>query len=170
MTSLLAQIHDVETSSDERRAIRRSVRLGGVAFSTFGASRALVTDLSEAGFRIETSKQLKVGDVLELELPEAGVVTARVVWTKNEENGCEFLELISLAAVSAARLLTPFDTPSNPDSMPTQVQVPVQNLFPVTRTRQNVGLLSNLALALLMVATFSFLITLLALPLSADQF
>lgn len=72
-----------------------------------GASRAVVLDLSRAGFLIHTGHALAVGDTFSVELPEAGPVEARVVWKRVTLHGCEFAKPVSRAAISATMLKAP---------------------------------------------------------------
>jgi len=63
-----------------------------------------VLDLSQAGMLIHSPQQLEVGDVFAVDLPEAGMVDARVIWRRTTLHGCEFLEPVARAAISAALL------------------------------------------------------------------
>jgi hypothetical protein len=65
---------------------------------------ALIIDISETGLLLETAVPLAVGDLLQLELPEASAATAKVVWRLQLRAGCEFVGRIPKAALSAALL------------------------------------------------------------------
>jgi DNA-binding XRE family transcriptional regulator len=53
---------------------------------------------------IETALDLAAGEQLALDLPEAGVVTAAVVWRSNNLYGCAFEQALSPAALAAVQL------------------------------------------------------------------
>lgn len=103
---LLAQLTTDARATDERGAVRRSLRLE-VRASPGDATTALIRNLSERGLLIETAADLAIGDTLHVDLPEAGVAEARIVWRDGSFFGCEFLTPVSKAAVSAALLLAP---------------------------------------------------------------
>ena len=64
-----------------------------------------VLDISLQGILIEAeSYALSEGEVIDIELPECGNVTARVVWTSNRFFGCQLDEAISPGAIGAALL------------------------------------------------------------------
>lgn len=91
--------------SDERRGSgRRTLRLQLPAMSETGASPALVYNLSERGLLLETDTSLQLGDVLIVELPEAGATPAEVIWARDGFAGCRFGKPLPAAAVSAALL------------------------------------------------------------------
>lgn len=110
---LLAEIHQ-----DSRRAERRTLSLSTQVSSYEDSTKALIHDLSENGLMIETSAELKPGDSLFVDLPFVGTIEARIVWQKDSSYGCEFLEPVSQATVSAAMLRS---TPENPQSRPETV-------------------------------------------------
>jgi PilZ domain len=82
---------------------------------TRGAPRAVVLDLSRVGFLIHTGHPLAVGDTIGVELPEAGLVEARVVWKRVTLYGCEFTVPVSRAAISATMLKAPGPGPGRID-------------------------------------------------------
>lgn len=108
MLPLATQIR-VEVSSSERRRKPRHQ----LALEVSGPTRAVIENISETGLALRTQGALGLGDTVEVELPLAGTVTARVAWAEDELFGCEFVEPIGRAAVSAARLRSPFDTPAS---------------------------------------------------------
>ena len=64
-----------------------------------------VLDISLQGFLIEAeSNALSEGEVIDIDLPERGTVTARVMWTSNRFFGCQLDETISPGAIGAALL------------------------------------------------------------------
>lgn len=97
---------------DSRGAVRRRLKLELPAVpASQDTTSVLIRDLSPHGFRIEASAALKVGDPLQIDLPEAGLVEARIVWNKGRSFGCAFVAPVSKAAVSAALLRTPIEWP-----------------------------------------------------------
>ncbi len=97
-------------SSDvQRAAARRALRLetsGFIAGSGPEGAEANVTihNISAAGLLIETGLELAEGEPLAVELPEAGLVTAAVVWRSERLYGCAFDAPIGPAALAAAQL------------------------------------------------------------------
>lgn len=110
---------DSPAPRDQRRASRRILQLEVAAVSERDSTRALIHDLSEAGLLLETSADLRVGEMLHVDLPEAGAVRALVVWSRGRLFGCEFMTPVPKAAVSAALLRSPRAAPgeaAGPDS------------------------------------------------------
>ena len=96
-------------SDSQRTATRRALRLdtsGFVAGAGPQAGDANVTihNISSAGLLIETALDLAEGDELAIDLPEAGAVSASVVWRSERLFGCAFDEALSPAALAAAQL------------------------------------------------------------------
>jgi len=104
--ALVAQLTEPHTS-DPRSNVRRTLRLHTPAHSPRGVAAALIHDLSEGGLRIEAEARLDVNEIIGVELPEAGIVEARIVWVADGFGGCRFLQPVSRAAVSAALLRSP---------------------------------------------------------------
>lgn len=93
-----------ERRVSSRRALRLDIQGDGAAH---GAAQVTIHDLSLTGVLIETSTPLASGETFEVDLPQAGKVEASVVWSSGEFYGCEFIEPISTAALSAALLRSP---------------------------------------------------------------
>ncbi len=80
---------------------RSEARLPADIRSRYGTGgtpeRALchILDLSKHGARLEVYCDLPVATTITLKLPHSGTVRARVVWSKDFEAGCRFLEPIS---------------------------------------------------------------------------
>jgi hypothetical protein len=106
MLPLRAEIRTDAPILDERSAARRTLRLE-VSATSQAATTALIHNLSEEGLLLETSADLQVGEVLQVDLPQAGTTTALVVWSRGNFAGCEFVSPVSKAAVSAALLKNP---------------------------------------------------------------
>ncbi|OYX66641.1 MAG: hypothetical protein B7Y88_02025 [Sphingomonadales bacterium 32-64-17] len=96
---------------DRRHANRRTFTLSFDAGQQLGTTAVSILDLSQTGMRIRSTANLEVGEYLEVELPEAGTVSAIVVRSarmgSENEYGTEFLQPISQGAVSAALLAAP---------------------------------------------------------------
>lgn len=107
MVPLAAEILTDEVIIDGRIAVRRSLSLGVRAQTSDQVSTALILDISENGLMLETAVPLAVGEVLKLDIPEAGTPTVRVIWRVQLRAGCEFVGDISRAALSAALLASP---------------------------------------------------------------
>jgi hypothetical protein len=95
----------VASTADRRGRRRRKISLG----SSLEASGEVVTihDVSSTGMLIETSPEFSAVGPLEIDLPEAGMTQAVVVWNSGQFYGCEFKKPISQAAISAALLRSP---------------------------------------------------------------
>lgn len=94
---------ELSATNDDRRTVRRTLRLESKAFIPGLATPALITNFSETGLLLSTEAELKVGDWLFVELVD-GVAPAEVKWTSDQLFGCEFLMPISKAMVSSILL------------------------------------------------------------------
>jgi hypothetical protein len=103
--SLQAQVLSIQDDC-ERSHVRHQLRLP-VQGSDVPASGALVHNLSEMGLLIETSDDLTLGEIIQIDLPEACARAAKVVWQSDQLFGCQFEMPIARAAVSAALLRSP---------------------------------------------------------------
>lgn len=99
----------------KRRAPRRTLR-----FETLGgrgsgdAHRVQVHNASTTGLLLESEAELDVGEVIDVDLPQAGDTAARVVWASGRLYGCRFEEPVSVAALSAAQLRSDVGLDHNP--------------------------------------------------------
>lgn len=93
-----------EQCLEPRRQPRRTLHLLADTWSVGVGSSAIIYNLSRGGMLIDSELELAVGDKLSVVLPEAGPVTAKVVWRHGSIAGCEFTKAISQAAMSAAIL------------------------------------------------------------------
>ena len=59
---------------------------------------------STTGLLLETASELAVGDPIDIDLPQAGVTSATVVWVSGSLHGCKFDEPLSAGTLSAAQL------------------------------------------------------------------
>ena len=98
------------SAPDQRESPRRRLCLGSNLKAT--GEKVVIHDLSSTGMLIETAANLAPFDSLEIELPEAGLAQALVIWNSGRYFGCEFKNRLSRAAVSASRLRS---LPNAPD-------------------------------------------------------
>lgn len=95
----------IETSVDNRRRRRHKLLLEVDARGPDSLEgMVIVHDISDTGLLIETDSKLKVGEMIEVKLPQAGLMEAEIVWIGGEIYGCRFTREITPAAISAARL------------------------------------------------------------------
>lgn len=91
--------------TEGRRGARRTLRLEAVGELAGGQSaRVLIHNVSATGLLIESETRLAAGEMLSVDLPEAGLVPARVVWSSGTLYGCEFDAPVRPAMLSAAQL------------------------------------------------------------------
>lgn len=97
---------DLHTSNDSQRAAaRRALRLETSGFAPDGGeTNVTIHNVSAAGLLIETGLDLAQGEQLVLDLPEAGSVTAVIVWRSERLYGCAFEQALSPAALAAVQL------------------------------------------------------------------
>jgi transcriptional regulator with XRE-family HTH domain len=101
-------LFDAPPAPGKRRgAKRRHLRLATEGLTASGGNAAVIIhDLSTTGMLLETSVPLAVDEHIEVELPEAKLVRARVVWKSRNLFGCQFSVPVPRAALSAAQLLS----------------------------------------------------------------
>lgn len=97
--------HLDQPTGDERASPRLALRLetSGVAAGSDPAN-VTIHNISAAGLLIETALDLSVGDQLAVDLPEAGSVSAAIVWRSDRLYGCSFARALGPAALAAAQL------------------------------------------------------------------
>jgi transcriptional regulator with XRE-family HTH domain len=103
--------HLVPRSGDgsQRAVTRRALHLETSGFvpsqgSEGAEANVTIHNISAAGLLIETRLEMAEGQPLSIDLPEAGVVSAAVVWRSERLYGCAFDEPIGSAALAAAQL------------------------------------------------------------------
>ena len=108
MLPLAAELRTETQDLVGRRGARRSLRLEvGTTSSSQEGTPALIRNLSESGLLLETKARLSLGERVAVDLPEAGVTIATVIWSDGGFYGCEFIRPVTKAAVSAALLRAP---------------------------------------------------------------
>ncbi|WP_395331082.1 helix-turn-helix domain-containing protein [Novosphingobium sp. BL-8H] len=95
----------VTYGSDRVRAPRRKLMFETQGSNAGGTEMpVLVHNFSESGLLLESVALLTIDETIELDLPEAGLTPARVVWSSGNLYGCAFDRMLPKAALSAAQL------------------------------------------------------------------
>src|SRR5690242_9872879 len=82
-----------------RSVARRRLQLNAPGTTgSGGTNNVLIHDISESGVLLQTSAPLAIGERLQIELPHAGLTSAKVVWQSGQLRGCQFERLISNAS------------------------------------------------------------------------
>jgi transcriptional regulator with XRE-family HTH domain len=103
--AIKAHLDSVAAGDSQRAAPRRDLRLSASGLAPDGEeANVTIHNISAAGLLIETALDLAAGEQLALDLPEAGIVTAAVVWRSERLYGCAFEQAIGPAALAAAQL------------------------------------------------------------------
>ncbi len=111
----------IETTTDNRQRRRHQLFLEVEARGLdSGSGTVIVHDISDTGLLIETDAELQVGEMIEVNLPQAGLMEAEIVWDGGRVYGSRFTRQLTSAAVSAARLGGRF-TLTKPNSPAEQV-------------------------------------------------
>jgi len=97
--AVAAKLYQLEERRDQRRAIELDAK---VHQPKGPALDALISDVSDFGFRAELDHALGIGDIVGLEVPRIGLIEAVVVRRVGREYGCEFLRPIDGAVVVTA--------------------------------------------------------------------
>jgi transcriptional regulator with XRE-family HTH domain len=93
--------HDGGKVRDPRRMLRLEAR--GLTASG-DAARVLVHNISASGLLLESEVGLEPNERIDVDLPQAGTIPARVIWASGSYYGCQFEAAISAAVLSAAQL------------------------------------------------------------------
>ncbi len=103
--AIKAHIDPAQTGAGQRGSPRQALRLETSGLGPDGgAANVVIHNISAAGLLIETELELREGDRLALDLPEAGLVTAMIVWRSERLYGCAFERALGPAALAAAQL------------------------------------------------------------------
>lgn len=99
-------IEDVtENGGLRQRAHRRKLLLETQGALQSGVETPVVIhNLSETGLLMESRIELEIQEIIDLELPEAGSIRAKVIWASGRLYGCAFEAPISPFALNAAQL------------------------------------------------------------------
>lgn len=107
MLPKVAHISDPMPATELRGAPRRVVKFGFEFAGPSSASRILILNLSRTGMLLQTSADIAIDEDIALEIPEAGLIEAKIVRKNDDQFGAVFLKPISQAAVSAVLLAAP---------------------------------------------------------------
>ena len=97
----------VQAAEVDRRQGARAELCLGVTLRHPGAQDVLpaeITNLSATGFLAQFPEGVEIPQMLDVELPHAGIRTAQVVWANESMVGCSFSQPLAKAEISAARL------------------------------------------------------------------
>jgi hypothetical protein len=86
---------------------RHKLNLGVCASAGPNVVQVLIHNISASGMLLESSAVLAQQDGIDVDIPEAGTVQASVVWVSDNLYGCQFVQPLSRAALSAAILRSP---------------------------------------------------------------
>ncbi len=87
--------------SNARRTLKLQVQ---GAHETGKGIEVLIHNISATGLLIESEAELVVDDRIDIDLPHAGQVPARLIWASGRLFGCQFDTPVSAATLSAAQL------------------------------------------------------------------
>lgn len=102
---ILAHFREMDRDAGMPRALRRTLFL-----ETQGAVRGhgdvavMVHNISATGMLLESDIALEQGEAIAVDLPDAGMTAARVIWSSGPLFGCQFDHPLSSAALIAAEL------------------------------------------------------------------
>jgi hypothetical protein len=170
MVALRAEISQAEVTLDRRGAPRRTLRLAAQIAETQTTREVLILDLSTMGLMIETAIALTIGETIEVELPHVGPISARVIWNREAYFGCEFLSPVPAAAVSAALLRSAPLEVGVPPSLGKPITAPAFKNSALPKIKSASQGMTMLSLTLLLIVVVTFMLALLTLPFSTDQF
>lgn len=77
-----------------------------------------IHNISGTGLLFESDIKLTAGDRIEIELPHAGDITAKVIWASGRLFGCQFEGPVSPATLSAVELKSAVDAAPAPSPSP----------------------------------------------------
>lgn len=172
MVALLAEISVDPSTTDEREAKRRKLRLVAEVSYSQDNARVVILNMSKSGMMIETAAALAVDESFEVDLPEAGTAIARIIWQRGQQFGCAFDSPLSQGALSGALLrsspdqVLPVTTPAAaPETAPEVAAGPSE--WEGLRKQENRVVLMA-AMTVLAVTVIMFITALLSMSISAD--
>lgn len=127
--AIKALIDQPETGHGQRTSMRRALRLETSGMLPGGQdANVTVHNISVTGLLLETGLDLASGEALSIDLPEAGVVEAVIMWRSGQLYGCAFGAPLTSAAMAAAQLqgLPVFETDPAPDPAPAPAPAPMR--------------------------------------------
>ena len=97
-------IPDWPGESERRSEARRHLLFATTAVGDDGESQpVLVRDISARGLLLETEESVTLDPVVSVNLPEAGEVTAHIIWQGDKLAGCRLDDHLSQATIDAVR-------------------------------------------------------------------
>lgn len=95
-----------ENVVERRGSARKTLSLKTLASSPIGEEMLVaIRDISPQGFLVEAdSDALAKGDIIDINLPDHGIVSAQVVWASKRYFGCQLNTSISPGVIGAALL------------------------------------------------------------------
>lgn len=92
---------------------RRMLRLEAQGLTASGdMARVLVHNISASGLLLESEVALQPDERIDVDLPQAGAIPARVIWGSGSYYGCQFDAPLSTAVLSAAQLRSDAPVPA----------------------------------------------------------
>lgn len=137
--AIKALIAQPESGPHQRTGERRALRLETSGMLAGGLeANVTIHNISETGLLLETGLELTGGEPLSIDLPEAGVVEAVIVWRSEQLYGCAFAAPLGAAALAAAQL----------QGLPVAATGPVQARAPVPGSTLRAGAAEALGIRL----------------------
>ena len=132
---------------EQRRANRVSVRL--VTHDAVGDYPLTLINLSTSGMMLSSPRALRVGDTVQVDLPQIGNTAAEVMWHDADEYGCRFFAPIPASVVDDAARRTR-------SNMPHPVEAPRRRVREVRTERDDTRSLVVLCLFLAFVVVLFY--------------
>lgn len=121
--AITAHLEVSDAIADSRSSPRRALRFETLGARSTGDGQAvLVHNASATGLLLESKTQLAIGETIDIDLPQAGITPAQVVWTSGVLYGCRFEAPITAATLAAAQLRS--DAPIEARALPPVAHVP----------------------------------------------
>jgi transcriptional regulator with XRE-family HTH domain len=103
--AIVARLEESAGTAGQPREPRRSLQLETQgALPSGDAARVLIHNISTTGLLLECPVTLGIDEKIDIELPHAGAISAKVIWTSGQLYGCAFEVPVSPATLSAAQL------------------------------------------------------------------
>lgn len=99
-----------------------------------------IHNISGTGLLFESDIKLTAGDRIEIELPHAGDITAKVIWASGRLFGCQFEGPVSPATLSAVELKSAVDAVPVPPDDPVEAEIDEAFGARLQRFRTDAGL------------------------------
>lgn len=99
-----------------------------------------IHNISGTGLLFESDIKLAAGDRIEIELPHAGDITAKVIWASGRLFGCQFEGPVSPATLSAVELKSAVDAVPAPPDDPVEAEIDEAFGARLQRFRTDAGL------------------------------